>query len=101
MIFVSRLKSFISKVSNLLLPFGTEGATGFESYATSEISNKYIYDAFFNGLFIYFVAVVFCTLKELIRNPQRLQFCNFVRLYEKSQEYISKRAVLEKQPFDS
>ena len=46
LVFVSRLNSFTSKVSNSLLPFGTEGAEGFESYPTSEISNKYIYDAF-------------------------------------------------------
>ena len=46
MFFVFRLNTFTSKVSDLLLPLGTKGAGGFESYATSEIPNKYIYDTF-------------------------------------------------------
>ena len=43
--FVFRLNIFTSKVSNLLLPLRAEGAGGFESYSTSQIPNKYIYDA--------------------------------------------------------
>ena len=43
---VFRLNAFTSKVSNLLLSLGAEGAGGFESYPASEITNKYIYDAF-------------------------------------------------------
>ena len=58
--FVFRLNTFKSKVSNLLLTLGAEGAVGFKSYPTSEIPNKYIYDAY-NDLFTYFVAVVFFT----------------------------------------
>ena len=44
--FVFRLNIFTSKVSNLLLPLETEEAGAFESYPTSEIPNKYIYDNF-------------------------------------------------------
>ena len=44
--FVFRLNIFTIKVSNLLLPLRAEGAGGFESYTTSEIPNKCIYDAF-------------------------------------------------------
>ena len=44
--FVFRLNTFTSKFSNLLLPLGAELAGGFVSYATSEIPNQYIYDAF-------------------------------------------------------
>ena len=52
-----------------------ERASGFESYATSEITNKYIY--FF--LMIYL-------------------FCSFVSLLKKSQDNASKRATVEKEP---
>ena len=38
--------NFISKVSNLLLYFETEGAGGFEFHPTNEISSKYICDVF-------------------------------------------------------
>ena len=51
-------------------------------YPTSDMPNKYIYDAFFNDLFIYFVVVVFPHFgasKDLISDSQRLQFCNFLR----------------------
>ena len=44
-----RLNIFTSKISNLLLPLGVEeaeGAGGRESYPTSDIPYKYIYDAF-------------------------------------------------------
>ena len=44
--FVFRLNTLISKVSNLLLPLGVEGAEGFKSYPNIEIPSKYIYDAF-------------------------------------------------------
>ena len=72
--FVFRLNTFTSKVSNLrnlLLPLEAEGAECFESYPTSEMPNKYIYDA----LFTYFTVVVFSlsgTSKELIEDSQRL-----------------------------
>ena len=61
----------------MLLPLRVERASGFESYATSEITNKYIYDVF---LMIYL-------------------FCSFVSLLKKSQDNISKRAAVEKEPF--
>ena len=73
--FVFRLNIFTIKVSNLLLPLGAEGAGGFESYPTSEIPNKYIYDVFLITYFSIFVAVVFSffdTSKELIGDSQRL-----------------------------
>ena len=66
---VFRLNTFTNKVSNLLLRLGAEWAGGFESYPTSEIPNKYIYDVFFNDLFTYFIVVVFPLFgnsKELI-----------------------------------
>ena len=44
--FVFRLNTFTSKVSNLLLPLGAEGAGGFESYPAREIPKKYTCDAF-------------------------------------------------------
>ena len=75
MFFVFRLNTFTSKVSNLLLPLGTEGAGGFESYATSEIPNKYIYDAFlmtYLPILLLLFFSLFGTLKELIRDSQRL-----------------------------
>ena len=50
--FVFRLNMCTSKVLNLPLPLGTKGAGGFESYITSEIPNKYIYDAFLMMLFL-------------------------------------------------
>ena len=73
--FVFRLNTFTSKASNFLLPLRVERASGFESYATSEITNKYIY--FF--LMIYL-------------------FCSFVSLLKKSQDNASKRATVEKEP---
>ena len=39
------LNMFRSKISDLLLPFGTESAGDHESYPIIDISNKYIYDA--------------------------------------------------------
>ena len=46
LIFVLRLNILKNKVLNSLLPLVAEGAWGFGSYSTSEIPNKYIYDAF-------------------------------------------------------
>ena len=73
--FVFRLNICKSKVLNLLLPLGAEGAGGSESCTTSEIPNKHIYDAF---LMIYLSVVLllffslFGTSKELIGDSQRL-----------------------------
>ena len=70
-----RLNIFTSKVSNGLLPFGVEGAGSFKSNLTSEIPNKYIYEAF---LMIYLSILLFCflslfdTSKELIEGSQRV-----------------------------
>ena len=100
-VYCFRLNTFTNKISDLLLPLGTERAGGRESYPPNDIGNKYIYDAFFNDLFIYFVIVVFPffgTSEVLIRDSQKLQFCNFVRLQEKAQDDISKRAAVEKEP---
>ena len=50
-----------SKISNLLLPVDSEGAEGVggrESYPANDISNKYIYDAFYCLLFI--VVIPYC-----------------------------------------
>ena len=66
--FIFRLSICTSKVLNLLLPLWAKGAGSFESYTTSEIANKYIYDAFFNDLFIYFVVVVFFNFLVLQRS---------------------------------
>ena len=67
---------------------GAEGVGGREPYPTSDIPNKY------NDLFIYFVVVFFTFwyfgIKELIRDSQRLQFCNFVRPSENAQDNVSK-----------
>ena len=86
----------------MLLPLGAEGTKGFESYSISETQDKYIYDAF---LMIYLsILLLFCffslfgTSKELIRDSQRLSFCSFVGLQEKSQDNISKQAAVEKEP---
>ena len=39
----------------------------------------------------------FCS-KEIIRVTQRLEFSNFVRLQEKAEDNINKRAAVEKEP---
>ena len=44
--FAFRQNLFASKASNSLLPLEAEEARSFESYSTSEIPIKYIYDAF-------------------------------------------------------
>ena len=44
--FVFRLNICTSKVLDFLLPLGAKGAGEFESYTTSEIPDKYNYDAF-------------------------------------------------------
>ena len=78
--FVFRLNTFTSKVSNLLLPLGTEGAGGFESYATSEIPNKYIYDAFLMTylpilLLLFFTFWHFKGVNRRFTKAVILQFC--------------------------
>ena len=70
----SRLNIFASKISDLLLPLGAEGAVGSQSYHPM-IWSINISMMLFNDLFIYFVVVVFPffgTSKELIRDSQRL-----------------------------
>ena len=64
-----------SKVLDLVLPLGAKGARGFESYTTSEIPNKYIYDAFlmiYLSILLLLLFSLFGTSKELIRDSQRL-----------------------------
>ena len=81
--FVLRLNICISKVLNLLLPLGVKGARGFESYTTSEIPSKYIYDAFlmiYLSILMLLFFYLFVTSKELIGDSQRLQFFSFVKL---------------------
>ena len=54
---------------------------------------------FFNDLFICIVAAAFSlfgTSKELIRDSQRLSFCNLIRLPEKAQDNTSNLVVVEK-----
>ena len=83
--FVFRMNIFTSKVSNLLLLLGAEGAGGLESYPTSEIPNKYIYDAFLMIYFSILLLLFFVTFwhfkgvnwrftKDVI-----LRFCKIVR----------------------
>ena len=65
---------FTSKISDLLLPFGTESAGDHESYPINDISNKYIYDAL---LMIYLSILLlllffFGTFEESIRDSQKL-----------------------------
>ena len=73
--FVFRLNICTSKVLHLLLPLGAKGARGFESYTTSEIPNKYIYDVFLM-IYVSILWLLFFSLlgtsKELIRDSQRL-----------------------------
>ena len=45
-IYCFRLNIFTSKILDLLLPLGVEGTEGRESYPPSDITDKYIYDAF-------------------------------------------------------
>ena len=40
------LNIFKSKIPDLLLPLGTEGARGHESYPPNDVTNKHVYDAF-------------------------------------------------------
>ena len=44
-VYCFRLSIFRSKISDLLLSLGTEGAGGCKSYSSNDITNKYIYDA--------------------------------------------------------
>ena len=71
-VFCFRLNMFISKISNLLLPFGAEGAS---CYTQPMIYPLNISMMFFNDLFIYFAVVVFPLFgasKGLIRDLQTL-----------------------------
>ena len=68
-IFCFKLNIFTSKISNLLLPVWAEGAGGCESYPTSEIPNKYIYDAF---LMIYLFPK-FSKLHDIVTPPRLLE----------------------------
>ena len=82
--FVFRLNTFTSKVSNLLLPLGAEGAGGFESYPTSEIPNKYIYDAFLMTylpilLLLFFTFWHFKGVNRRFTKAVILQFCKTLR----------------------
>ena len=83
--FVFRLNIYTSKVLNLLLPLGSIGAGSFESYTTSEMLNKYIFDA---SLVIYLsilLLLFFFTLWHFKGVNWRfakaviLQFCKAVR----------------------
>ena len=51
-----RLNIITHKISDLLLPLGTEGAWDRESYLPNDITNKYIYDAL---LIIYLSILLF------------------------------------------
>ena len=97
--FVFKLNIFTSKILNLLLPLGAEGAGAFESYPTSEIPNKYIYDTFLM-IYLSILLLLFCTFSHFKEVNQRFTraFCSFVRLYEKSHNDISKRATVKKEP---
>ena len=44
-VYCFRPNIFTNKISDLLLPLGTEGAGGRQSYTPNDIINKYIYDA--------------------------------------------------------
>ena len=69
---VFRPNIFTSKTSNLLLLLGSEGFGACESYPTSEVSNKYIHDAFLRFIYIFCFFLLFGTSKELFRDLQRL-----------------------------
>ena len=72
-----------------------EGAGGRESYPTSDIPNKYIYDAFLMiYLAIFLLLFHFLLLQLLIRDSQRLQFCNFYDFKRK----LKIIEVIEKEP---
>ena len=69
------LNIFKSKIPDLLLPLGTEGARGHESYPPNDVTNKHIFDAFLMIFFIYFVVAVFPlfgTSEELTSDSQKL-----------------------------
>ena len=79
--FVFKLNIFTSKILNLLLPLWAEGAGAFESYPTSEIPNKYIYDTFLM-IYLSILLLLFCTFWHFKEVNQRFTraFCSFVRL---------------------
>ena len=57
-----------SKVLSLPLPIGEKGTGGFESYTTSKIPNKYIYDTF---LMIY-LCILLLLLISLFGTSKRM-----------------------------
>ena len=78
--FVFRLNVFKSKVSNLLLPLEAEGVGGFESYRTSEIHNKYIYDVF-SIIYLSILLLLFFPFLALQRSYSKIhKGCNSVVL---------------------
>ena len=72
---------FRSKISDLLLPFGTESAGDHESYPINDISNKYIYDAL---LMIYLsILLLLLFFLVLLRNQSEIhKSCNSVILLD-------------------
>ena len=90
--FVFRLNGFTSKV------LGAEGAVGLEFYPTSEIRNKYIYDAFlmiYLSILLLLFLVTFWHFKGVNWRAVILKFCKIVR---ESQDNISKQAAVKKEP---
>ena len=83
MVFCFRLNIFTSKTSNLLLLLEAEepeGAGGCESYPTSEISNKYIYDAFLM-IYLPILLMLFFYFLVLQRSESEIhKACNSVTL---------------------
>ena len=67
MFFYFRLNIFTIKVSNLLLPLGAEVAGCFESYPTSAIRNKYIYNGFLL-IYLSILLLLFFPFLELQRS---------------------------------
>ena len=89
---VFRLNSFTSKV------LGAERSVGLEFYPTSEIPNKYIYDAFlmiYLSILLLLFLVSFWHFKGVNWRAVILKFCKIVR---ESQDNISKQAAVEKEP---
>ena len=71
---------FTSKILDLLLPFGTEGAGGSESYPPNDITNRYIYDAF---LIIYLSVLLFLFFHFLVLQRSQSEIhkgCNSIIL---------------------
>ena len=92
---------FTSNVSNLLLPLGAKGSRDFESYPTSKIGNKYIYDAFlmiYLSVLLFLFFVTFWHFKRVNRRFIKAVILRFCKIVIKSQDDISKRAEVEKEP---